>query len=238
VLDVPFLPVGNRAPIDPCDELAAHRYDPQRVVLGRELDQIDGPGAERACTAALLTYPDEARFIYQLGMTYERLADRPRAFALMRDAAQRSYIAAYSMVGWHYLNAVGTPRDTALAAQWARRGVDADDTVAINLLGLMYRQGAGVERDDREAARLTTIAANRGYWLAQNNLARERRRARPGPRSAVCRQYCSRDEPGDGRPKASDTGIVSAECPVKLRRGLAGESWGFGQPKPRVRFRQ
>jgi len=56
------------------------------------------------------------------------------------------------------------------AAEWYRKAAEQGVPEAQNNLGVMYKDGQGVDRDDAEAVRWFLLAARRGNVLAQSNL--------------------------------------------------------------------
>ena len=56
------------------------------------------------------------------------------------------------------------------ATEWYRKAAEQGVPEAQNNLGVMYKDGQGVDRDDAEAVRWFLLAARRGNVLAQSNL--------------------------------------------------------------------
>ena len=111
--------------------------------------------------------------------------DYATALIWYRKAADQGNARAESNLGVMYHSGLGVPRDDAVAAIWYRKAADQDyaraqsdlrkaadrgNAAAQFNLGVVYANGQGVARDDREAARLYKLAADQGNEWAQCSL--------------------------------------------------------------------
>lgn len=103
--------------------------------------------------------------------------DRGRALAYYEKL--KDYREYDARMGDAYLNGWGVPADPARAAQHYLKAANADQVECNNALGVMYHQGRGVSRDDREAVRwfrkgwhrLEPDAMHNLLWMSEHGLA-------------------------------------------------------------------
>ncbi len=162
--------VSGRAPITDCDRLAAHPYDPDKVGLGVKWNNLVAGTAIRACEQALKQYPDEMRFVYQLGRSNNKDGNYNRTLTYLREAAAGNYVTAFSAIGVMYDNGEGVAENDAEAIRWYRKGAEQGYARAQYLLGTMYENGEGVTENDTEATGWYRKAAEQGYARAQHYL--------------------------------------------------------------------
>ncbi len=155
---------------DPCDQLAGNRFDPQGVVLGNFLGEIDTGAAIPACEAAVAAYPDEPRFNYQLGRSVEQAGSYERAAELYEEAAAAGHLLAVYRLGYLSLIGRGVPLDVDKAITFFETAAAGGETYAMNSLARMYASGEGVEQDRDKAMDLYLRAAAQGNTFAYNNL--------------------------------------------------------------------
>lgn len=159
--------IGNAGAAEPpmteCDQLAAHPSDTQRVGPGVQIDLMDWRNAIRACGDALKTYPNTARFQYQLGRALMRGDRRDEALPYLVQAADNGHLAAFANIGNLY--AVGL-RNPSEGARWLKRGVDRGDDVSRLVLGEMHIDGAFGEKNYAEGVKLLSPLADKGSSLA------------------------------------------------------------------------
>ena len=156
-----------------CDTLAASTNDPRRVVTGVSRQVFLKVGGEYkkeaidACRAAVMHYPNEARFQYQ----YARVlwASEPHsALVWIRKAAEQGYEIAEDTLGQYFRIREGNHTQ---AVEWFKRAASNGLPIAQFHLGEMYRRGRGVPRaDQRIAMEWYQRAADRGYARAQIHL--------------------------------------------------------------------
>ena len=96
--------------------------------------------------------------------------DYNEAFKLVRQAADQSYAAAQSTLGWMYAQGKGVAQNDAEAIKWFTKAANQNYADAQNNLGLMYEKGQGVPQMMPPlrigfARRLNaTLAAPRTTW--------------------------------------------------------------------------
>jgi tetratricopeptide (TPR) repeat protein len=99
-----FAPVASAAvppaPVEECDRMAAHPLDPAKVTPGRGSKEIDLPKATEACREAVKTYPDEARFHYQLGRVLYYAGKKGDALHALYNAVDRGHAQAVFVTGY------------------------------------------------------------------------------------------------------------------------------------------
>jgi TPR repeat protein len=198
-------PIAVTAPtnksVNDCDRLAASPLDGVRPpeVPGVLTAQIDADVAIVACDKAVATNPRVARFLFNLGRAYQRRAlqpglseeERKKAAASARlaydDAAKRGYVSALNDLAVLY----ESDRNYDQAIDLFKRGAQQGHPLAMYNLGLHYRDGIGVPRDDVQAAEWFARAAGAGLTSAmvENGLALAFGRGQPdsksNPRRAV-----------------------------------------------------
>jgi uncharacterized protein len=106
---------------------------------------------------------------YLLGATLlngkPALFDLAGAEAWLKKSADQGGVAAMRDLGrlnWF----AKSPSDPAQAAQWLRQGAERGDAESQHLLGLLYLDGKGVERQAAEAYKWLVLAAERGHVLS------------------------------------------------------------------------
>ncbi len=160
----------TRAPIMECDRLAAHSSDEDRVGPGVNWYNLNAGEAIRSCEQALRQYPDERRFIYQLGRANHKDGNFDRALSYYRQAAEQNYLSAYTNLGFMYEEGDGVAKDAAEAVRWYRKAAERGRANAQSRLGIMYQYGSGVTQNDKEAVRWYGKAAEQGLAVAQASL--------------------------------------------------------------------
>ncbi|GAA5897484.1 hypothetical protein JCM8208_003284 [Rhodotorula glutinis] len=101
---------------------------------------------------------------------YDAAKDR-RSERVDEHAAMVGGLAA-GYLGRMYLRGEGVAVNYAKAFLWLQRGMKQGDREASNALGIMYRDGLGVERDLKKAVHLFHAAAQQDLADAQVNLAK------------------------------------------------------------------
>jgi TPR repeat protein/uncharacterized protein (UPF0335 family) len=164
--------------INECDALAASPLDMDRARppgTGVTTETLDAEAAITACNKAVADFPRVARYLYNLGRAYQKLALRPgigddeRRRAL--DSARLAYDDAASRRGYiSALNdlAVLDEMDdrAAQALDLFRRGAQQGHPLAMYNLAVHYRDGIGMLRDDGQAAEWFARAAGSGLVSA------------------------------------------------------------------------
>ena len=153
-----------------CDKYAASDTDPGAKAPGIPLEKVDPALAVPACAAAVQEFPNNPRFLFQLGRAYRAADNFKAAVEYYRRAAQQNYAAAQNSLGYAYANGQGIPVDHQQAIAWYRAAADQGLAAAQNNLGVMYEKGQGVPQDAQQAAAWFGKAAKQGLSAAQSNL--------------------------------------------------------------------
>ncbi len=176
--------VLNRSVSD-CDRLAASDQDRARPpeVAGVLWDKIDADAAIPSCTKAVEDNPRVARYLYNLGRAYQKLAARPgiddneRKNALRNarlaydDATKRGYVSALNDLAVLYENGEGGEGSSAQAIELLKRAAQQGDPLAMYNLALHYRDGTNdVKRDVVQAAEWFAKSAESGSVSAMVEL--------------------------------------------------------------------
>lgn len=107
-----------KAPPHSCDALAANPLDPGRVGIGVPTALLRADAAIVACQEAVLLYPNELRFQFQLGRAFRqanRLEDALRWYTV---AAEKGYAGAQNSLGVMYSRGEGVREDCTRAAYY------------------------------------------------------------------------------------------------------------------------
>ncbi|MGE0116925.1 MAG: caspase family protein [Dongiaceae bacterium] len=165
-------PMTVRADIKPhaCDIEAGARFDTQGVVVGNYSNEIDPERAVAACREAVETFPDVARFRYQLGRALDAAGQPEDAVARYREAADAGHVAALYELGVHLQSGKGIEANLDEAIKLYQEAARRDDLYAATRLGVLYRDGVGVERDIKTAVGWLVKAARGGHTFAYNHL--------------------------------------------------------------------
>ncbi len=135
-----------------CDTLAAHQYDPLKRAAGVQLKEIKAE-AIVACLAAAHEYPNEPRYMYQLGRAYDAAGRSKDAYLWHEKAYRLLYPAAAGALGViHFGN--GTKN---IAKKYLEEALTGGFVYGAVYLGAMY-----IEIDDyKNALKYFTIAADK-----------------------------------------------------------------------------
>ncbi|RWB72858.1 MAG: peptidase C14 caspase catalytic subunit p20 [Mesorhizobium sp.] len=156
--------------VDPCDQAAGEPLDLQGVVSGRLPNEIGG-GAVEACEAAVNSYPDVARFRYELGralLASGRVDDATKA---IQEAADKGHVRAVYQLGYIAASGIGAAPDLTKANSLYAHASDNGDPYAMTALGRSLFDGVGVQRDTDKGLDLLLKAAAMGHVDAMNDLA-------------------------------------------------------------------
>jgi hypothetical protein len=130
---------GRSAAGHRCDDLATNPNDQRRVGDGVAYDLLKSRAKEAigSCQVAVKENPAELRFKYQLARAIELTPDRPKAFKLLQELADKGYPSAFDNLGWFYFY---DRHDPAKAASLFRQGVQAGDPDAMLSLAEMIER--------------------------------------------------------------------------------------------------
>ena len=134
-------------PVNDCDRLAAHPYDPSKVAAGLQMIEIDSARAIAACRKAVAAHPDTPRFHFQLGRALQASKSFDEAMTEYRKAADEGYLQAMNNIGLMYLNGTGVAQNGTKALAWFRKAADKGDAAGAAYIGLVHYTGRGVAKD-------------------------------------------------------------------------------------------
>jgi len=156
--------------VDPCDQAAGEPLDLQGVVPGRLPNEIGG-GAVETCEVAVKSYPDIARFRYELGRALLASGKIDEARQAIQEAADKGHIRALFALGSIASSGMGTAVDTAKANDLYSKASGKGDPYAMAAWGRALFNGLGVERDTGKGLDLMLQAAAMGHIDAMKDLA-------------------------------------------------------------------
>jgi uncharacterized protein len=118
----------------------------------------------------------DAEAQYQLAIRYTSgngvSKDNLEAVKWFRKSAESGHAMAQVTLGLNCSDGRrGVKEDPAQAVDWFRKAANQGNANGHSELGFMYERGEGVSQDDREAARLTGLAAAQTLPIAQFDLA-------------------------------------------------------------------
>lgn len=100
----------------PCDVLAGHPSDPDKVGPGIDREKIDVPSAIAACETGLKTDPSNMRFEYQLGRLLFYAKRTTDALPHLERSAKGGHRQAQFVLGYiHEEGLNDLPKNTCLA---------------------------------------------------------------------------------------------------------------------------
>lgn len=161
---------ADDTPVTDCDTYAANSLDPQRKSPGVNLIELDPKLAIPACESALQTYPDSARFMYQLGRGYHRSDNFAAAALWYGKAMEHGSAFGEAALALLYMAGQGVPKDMSKAADMTRDAAEKGVVIAQNALAYMYANGIGVAKDNDQALVWYRKAAEQGAPNAQLSL--------------------------------------------------------------------
>lgn len=156
--------------VDPCDQGAGEPLDLQGVVPGRLPNEI-GTDAVEACEASVKTYPDVARFHYELGRALLATGKVDDARKAIQEAADKGHVRALYALGYIASSGMATTVDQAKANDLYAKAADKGDPYAMAAWGRALFNGAGTQQDTRKGLDLLLKAAAMGHVNAMNDLA-------------------------------------------------------------------
>jgi len=171
--------VTNKS-VSECDQLAASELDGARPpeVPGVLMERLDPDVAIPACTKAVAENSRVARYLFNLGRAYQKLAMRPglaeeqrkRALGSARlaydDAVKRGYISALNDLA--VLEELDKHYEAAI--ELYKRAAQQGHPLAMYNLALHYRDGNGVPRDSGQATEWFAKSAESGFVSAMVEL--------------------------------------------------------------------
>ncbi|MBB4238967.1 caspase family protein [Rhizobium esperanzae] len=168
--NLPPATITFKPTLDACDTAAAAPLDLQGVTSGKLPNEIDPAIAVPACTDAIKTYPQVARFVYQLGRAQLANRDTKTAFATIKKAMDAGHIRAISELSGLYALGASVTRDDAKAAKIVQAGAEKGDPFALYGYGRSLYYGRGIKADTQQGLRLLLQSADLGHTYAMNEL--------------------------------------------------------------------
>ncbi|PMS09927.1 sel1 repeat family protein [Trinickia caryophylli] len=154
----------------------AGNVDAQRAAGWMYLRGEGGP-RDVALAHRYFTLAAQAGDVYAQTLLAESLASQPAeadkkaARQWLDKALARKFGMAYAVMGEFHLSGNAAPRDPAAAAQWFRRGIEANDPLSQRLLCLGYVSDALPQISSGEALPACRAAAASGDALSMRQLA-------------------------------------------------------------------
>ena len=146
-------------PLADCDTYAAAPTDPDKLVPGIKITEIEASRAIDACNSAIAAHPQTRRFQLQLARAYDANKQYDLALKWYRLAADKnSPVAQYNISG-KYLLGEGVPKDYAEALKWLRLAAEKNYAPAQSGICLAYFGGRGVSKNYVEAVKWCRLAA-------------------------------------------------------------------------------
>ncbi|MBY5409661.1 peptidase [Rhizobium leguminosarum] len=168
--DLPPATVTFKSVLDACDTAAAAPLDLQGVTSGKLPNEIDPDVALPACTDAVKTYPEVARFVYELGRAQLANRETKTAFATIKKAMDAGHVRAISELSALYLVGASVPANLDKSSEIAAMGAKKGDPFALYSYGKSLYYGRGAKADTQEGLKLMLQAADLGHTYAMNEL--------------------------------------------------------------------
>jgi len=161
---------NSKPPLHRCDELARDPYDSQRIGPAVKHRKIDPSSAIFACTEALQTYPDNVRFLFQLGRAFAADKQYQAAYSHFKKAADKGHITAQNYIGDLFSQGWGVAKDKTEAYRWYLKAAEQGHVLAQYHVGGAYWDGIVVSQDLTEAVKWFRKSAEQGGVDAQINM--------------------------------------------------------------------
>jgi TPR repeat protein len=153
-----------------CDITAAEPLDLGSVAPGVLPNEIDTSRALPACTEAMQTYPQVARFLFQLGRAQLAARDIDAAWNSFEESAARHHVRALHQLGYMYAVGAGRPADRSKANDYYKQNADLGDPYGIYNYGRAVFYGRGLDANVPMGLELMLRAAEMGHTYAMNEL--------------------------------------------------------------------
>ncbi|TIV70621.1 MAG: sel1 repeat family protein, partial [Mesorhizobium sp.] len=121
-----------------------------------------GGSAVEACEAAVKSYPDIARFRYELGRALLASGRIEEARQAIQEAADKGHVRAVYQLGYIAASGMGAAPDLTKANSLYAQASDKGDPYAMTTLGRALFDGVGVQRDAGKGLDLLLQAAAMG----------------------------------------------------------------------------
>jgi TPR repeat protein len=155
-----------------CERLATHPRDATAATAGVDFEQLR-PNAVLAidtCSAAVLAFPEQPRYVALLARALIAAGRRDEAITHYQEAAARGDLRAMVSLGLLTESGDGVPKDPLAAIQLYERAADGGSLDgAVNFAVALY-QGQIVPQDIPRAVELLRRASDQGSAIASFNL--------------------------------------------------------------------
>lgn len=162
-----------------CDRLAGNAFDrdrnPQFPGVPYQLLAVNAAAAVKSCQVASEQSPGTVRYRYQLGRSLQATGS-PQAKSVMGSLVQDNYPAAFDNLGWLLVR----ERKASQAIGLFRHGAALGNAEAMVSLAGFLIEGKWVQKNEREAIRLLTSAAELGHPQAVEAVAKYEEQKRMG----------------------------------------------------------
>ena len=155
--------VNGRPPVTPCDTIAASATDPERVVHGGVMGDLDGPAGVKACRQAIAKYPNTPRFEFQLARSLQKSESYSEAAKLYADLVRQGYFAALVNYGWLLNNGQGVQRDQKELVRLYLIAAAQGDKLGMFNVAMAYDSGEGLPLNPSQAANWIYAALRFGH---------------------------------------------------------------------------
>lgn len=163
--------IGKLEPyIVQCDQEAGEPLDLQGVGVGKLPNEIDPVKAVAACMEAVSTYPDIARYKYELGRAKLAAKDTVGALELFKAAADAGHMRAENQLGYMAQGGYGRPQNLAEANGHFKVASDRGDPFGMLSYGRNLVQGRGVAKNIATGTKLLNKSVELGHTYAMNEL--------------------------------------------------------------------
>ena len=163
--------LNGKPPVHACDNVAASATDPERVVVGNTMGELDGAEGVRACRAALAQYPSTPRFEFQLARSLHKIEAYREAAQSYRSLVERGYFAALTNYGWMLNLGHGVKRDPAEAVRLYMLAAQQGDTFGMYNVAMAYDSGSGLPYNPIQAASWIYAALRLGHTYSINQMS-------------------------------------------------------------------
>jgi hypothetical protein len=163
--------LNGRPPVHACDNAAASATDPERVVPGKTIGELNGAEGVRACRAALALYPGTPRFEFQLARSLHKIEAYPEAAQRYRSLVERGYFAALTNYGWMLNFGHGVRRDPVAAVRLYMLAAQQGDTFGMYNVAMAYDSGSGLPYKPAQAASWIYAALRLGHTYSIDQMS-------------------------------------------------------------------
>ena len=161
---IPRDPVlSGKPPVHQCDLVAGSASDPEKVVAGVTMGELNGAEGVKACRAALALYPNTPRFEFQLARSLQKAGANDESARLYRSLVERGYFAALTNFGWMLNNGLGVPKDHKAAVRLYLQSAHQGDNFGMFNTAMAYDTGEGLPYNPEQAARWLYAAIRLGH---------------------------------------------------------------------------